>query len=359
MRIGLDASYSIDHQPSGVGVYSKNLIGALAALAPAESFTLCYRANRYLRSLRQATPGANCSRALLEPVLHNWLSRRLDLFHGLNQRLPERRFKQAVTTFHDLFVMTSVYSEPEYRARFSALAKHAAERSDRIVAVSAFTAEQTAELLRYPRKQIIVVPHGVNALPEFAAGELQRFRKENNLQRPFLLNVGAVQERKNIRRLVEAFEQMPPDLLLVLAGGAGYGSAEIASRIKSSPAQERIVQLGYVDPQTKAKLYRTAHVLAFPSLDEGFGIPLLEAMSVGLPVLTSNCSAMPEVAGDAAVFVDPADAEAIAAGLRSVIEDEDLRTALRQRGFARAVEFTWERAASSVLGVYRELLGVG
>lgn len=354
MKIGIDASYSIDRQPTGVGVYSRRLIESLAAQSPADAFTLCYRANRYLRSWRQPIPN-NCRRALLEGITLPGLAQRLDVFHGLNQRLPERRFRRAVSTFHDLFVMTSEYSTPDYRERFSELAKHAAQRSDCIAAVSAFTADQTSELLGFPRERIVVVPHGVDPLPEFLDSALQQFRHAQGLHRPFLLNVGALQERKNIVRLVEAFERLPDDLLLVLAGSTGYGGERIGARIAASPARERIIQLGYVDDAAKAKLYRTAHALAFPSLDEGFGIPLLEAMSAGLPVVTSNCSAMPEVAGDAAVLVDPQDSEAIAEGLRSIVEDEALRQTLREEGLLRAANFTWSQAADKMLALYREL----
>ncbi len=355
MKIGLDASYSIDRQPTGVGIYSRRLIEALAAQGPADAFTLCYRANRYLRSWREPI-AKNCRRALLENFTLPGLTRRLELFHGLNQRLPERRFQRAVSTFHDLFVMTSEYSTSDYRARFTQLAKHAAERSDSIAAVSAFTADQAAELLGFPRERIVVVPHGVDPLPQFSADQLSEFRQEHGLQRPFLLNVGALQERKNINRLVEAFERLPNELLLVLAGSTGYGGEQISARIAASPARERIVQLGYVDDAAKAKLYRTAHALAFPSLDEGFGIPILEAMSAGLPVLTSNCSAMPEVAGDAAVLVDPQDSEAVAQGLQRIIEDEALRQDLRDKGFLRAANFTWSQAADKMLALYRELV---
>lgn len=354
MKIGIDTSYSIDRQPTGVGVYSRRLMEALAKQAPADEFTLCYRANRYLRSWREPL-AKNCRRALLEGFTVPGLTRRLDLFHGLNQRLPEKRFQRAVSTFHDLFVMTSEYSTPDYRARFSTLAQHAAERSDRIAAVSAFTAGQTADLLGFPRERIVVVPHGVDPPPQFPDNELKDFRHEHGLQRPFLLNVGALQERKNIIRLVEAFERLPGELLLVLAGSTGYGGERIAARIAASPAGERIRQLGYVDDDAKAKLYRTAHALAFPSLDEGFGIPILEAMSASLPVLTSNCSAMPEVAGDAAVLVDPHNSAAIAEGLERIVEDEDLRQSLREKGLARAAEFTWPQAAEKMLALYREL----
>ncbi len=354
MKIGIDASYSIDRQPTGVGVYSRRLMETLATRAQADEFTLCYRANRYLRSWREPL-AKNCRRALLEGFTVPGLTRRLDLFHGLNQRLPEKRFQRAVSTFHDLFVMTSEYSTPDYRARFSTLAKRAAERSDRIAAVSAFTADQTADLLGFPRERIVVVPHGVDPPTQFPDNELKDFRQEHGLQRPFLLSIGALQERKNISRLVEAFERLPGELLLVLAGSTGYGGERIAARIAASPAGERIVQLGYVDDDAKAKLYRTAHALAFPSLDEGFGIPILEAMSAGLPVLTSNCSAMPEVAGDASVLVDPHNSAAIAEGLQRIVEDEALRQNLREKGLARAAEFTWPQAAEKMLALYREL----
>ena len=354
MKIGLDASYSIDRRPTGVGVYSRRLIENLAAQAPADEFMLCYRANRYLRSWREPMAN-NCRRALLEGFTVPTLTRGLELFHGLNQRLPERRFRRAVSTFHDLFVLTNEYSTPDYRARFTQLARHAAERSDRIVAVSAFTADQAAELLEFPRERIVVVPHGVDPLPRFSPEQLSAFRQERRLQRPFLLHVGALQERKNINRLVEAFERLPNELLLVLAGSSGYGSEQIADRIAASPARERIVQLGYVGGEAKAKLYRSAHALAFPSLDEGFGMPILEAMSAGLPVVTSNCSAMPEVAGEAAVLVEPHDSEAIAEGLQRIIEDEALREELCRKGLARAADFSWRQTAVKMLALYREL----
>ncbi len=164
-----------------------------------------------------------------------------------------------------------------------------------------------------------------------------------------------IQERKNIRRVVQAFETLPADLLLVLAGGEGYGADEINKAIEQSPARDRVRRVGYVESDAKAKLYRMATALAFPSLDEGFGIPLLEAMAAGLPILTSDRSAMPEVAGDAAVLVDPLDVQSIADGLRRVVEDEALRSGLKDRGLARAREFTWKRAAELTLGVYREL----
>ena len=357
MTAALDASYSVGPALSGVGVSCARLIGALAKEAPEWRFVLCYRANRFFRSLLEPRPGPNTSRRLLEELLNAPLARRVPLFHGLNQRLPQRRFRRSVATFHDLFVITGDYSTREFRGRFTALARDTAGRADHIVAVSAHTAGQVERLLGVERSRISVIHHGVDPIPQFAAEDLAAFRRRWALERPFLLHVGAVQERKNIRRLVEAVEQLDPQIGLVLAGSDGYGAAEIHARIAASAARSRIRALGYVERGVVERLYRTAIALAFPSLDEGFGLPVLEAMSAGLPVVTSNRSGLAEVAGDAALLVDPADAEAIGAALERAISDAELRKDLIDKGQARAEAFRWSRAAAETLAVYRRLLG--
>jgi glycosyltransferase involved in cell wall biosynthesis len=168
--------------------------------------------------------------------------------------------------------------------------------------------------------------------------------------------VGAIQTRKNIARLVEAFESVDRSWRLVLAGASGYGAAEIQARIAASPARDRISIPGYVSPAELGALYRQAAIFAFPSLDEGFGMPVLEAMAAGTPVITSNRSALPEVAGDAAMLVDPLNTESLGAALRELTGKEDLRRDLAQRGKARAACFTWEKAVRETWSVYREIL---
>ncbi len=348
MKVGLDATYTLDRNPSGVAAYSRRLIRSLREVDPSLELTLGYRFNRFLRAPR-------ADRFLLEEFTAGLLSRRIDLFHGLNQRLPRRRFGRAVVTFHDLFVLSGEYSTVDFRERFARMAREAAERADRIIAVSAFTADQAANLLGFPRERIAVVRHGVEPVAVFSDAELTAFRREHRLGAPFLLHIGAVQQRKNIARLVEAFEALPGEVELVLAGADGYGAAAIHERIDHGPARSRVRRLGYVDEQTRAKLYRSAAALAFPSLDEGFGLPILEAFSAGLPVLTSDRAAMPEVAGQAAVLVDPFEVDEISAGLARILEDQDLRRDLIERGLRRAVEFTWRRAAEQTLSVYDQL----
>jgi glycosyltransferase involved in cell wall biosynthesis len=355
VTIALDASYSLDRVPTGVAVYSANLIRALAASEPDERFLLCYRANRFFRSLRKGLPGPNCSRRLLEDFACFTFRSGVSVFHGLNQRLPRSRFRRRVTTFHDLFVMTGDYSTREFRSRFGNLAREAAAQSDYIIAVSEHTAQQVSEWLKFPRGLISVVHHGVHPVPRFSAQEIDAFRRKHRLEEPFVLHVGALQKRKNIQRLVEAFEGLGPPYRLVLAGSDGYGANTILYRIGQSPVAAWIRRFGYVDERTLALLYRTASVLAFPSLEEGFGLPVLEAMSAELPVVISDRGALPEVAGDAAIMADPEDPQDLRNTLREVLEDDALREQLTRAGLRRCDEFSWVKAAHETYRVYQQL----
>jgi glycosyltransferase involved in cell wall biosynthesis len=189
LRFALDATYSVGRALSGVGVYSNEILRGLAAAHPEQRFAFCYRPHRYFRSFQSSLP-PNASRFLLHDTWR--VPVRADLFHGLNQRLPERRLRRAVTTFHDLFVMTGEYSTPEFRERFTKLAREAASRSDLILTVSQFTADQVSGLLGVERSRIRVVHHGVRTRPG------TRTPREN-----IVLHVGAIQHRKNIARLVD------------------------------------------------------------------------------------------------------------------------------------------------------------
>jgi glycosyltransferase involved in cell wall biosynthesis len=171
-----------------------------------------------------------------------------------------------------------------------------------------------------------------------------------------VLHVGAIQKRKNIARLVHAFERLAPDWHLVLAGSMGFGASEICAAIDASPARARIQVLGYVSEPGLTSLYDRCAIFAFPSLDEGFGMPVLEAMAHNLPVLTSNRSGHAEVAGDAALLVGPEDTDAISEGLKKLAVDVDLRKKLAARGRSRAAGFTWKAAVSKTWAVYSELL---
>lgn len=272
------------------------------------------------------------------------------LFHALNQRagLAPGNQPDVVVTFHDLFVMTGDYSTPEFRQRFTAQAKQAASRADLIIAVSKFTANQVRDLLNFPPARIRVVPHGVHAP--------KTMPPDDELRENIILHVGAIQKRKNIARLVEAFEQVTPDWRLILAGSAGFDAQAIQERIDRSFARPRITVTGYLHRHELIDLYLRSRVLAFPSLDEGFGIPALEAMAYGLAVVASDRSALPEVCGRAALLVNPLDVDSIAQGLRRVTSDDALRVQYQTMGRSRAPQFPWQRAVEETWAVYGELL---
>jgi len=256
--------------------------------------------------------------------------------------------RRSVATFHDLFVMTGEYSTAEFRARFTAQARDAAARADAVIAVSEFTRGQVISLLGVDAARVHVVHHGTRKLgaPGDAFGPREKV----------ILNVGAIQKRKNIACLVQAFEGLPEPWQLVLAGSYGYGAEEILASIQASPARERIRVTGYVSAEELAAWYARAAIFAFPSLDEGFGMPVLEAMAAGVPVVAANRSALPEVVGDAALLVDPNDVEGLRQALLDLSINVDLCRELTRRGTARAQMFTWEKAVRETWAVYRTLL---
>ena len=345
--IGLDATYSLDRHPTGVGVYSNRILRGLALTQKVTSFAWCYRAHRFGRACTASDLPANCHRRLLlenGPV--TWHAPQL--FHGLNQRLPHHKRSPSVATFHDLFVLSAEYSSAEFRQRFAEQARHAADCADLIIAVSQFTASQVQNHLEVPASRIRVVPHGV---------DVPNTPIEDDLRLPIILHLGAIQKRKNLVRLVEAFSQAPPEWELHLVGSMGYGSDEVLAAIDRSPHRARIRTPGYLSAAALETAYQTASIFAFPSLDEGFGIPVLEAMAHGLPVVTSNRSALPEAAGGAACLVDPEDTGALGAALKELCEDPALRAQWRARGLARARGCSWQQAVDATWRVYQELLG--
>lgn len=350
VRIALDATYAAQAQPTGVSIYSRRLLDGLAQSYPDDTYLHCFRWKAFFRrsaggvaAARGAAEGAaNVKRRMLAPPLPMVGA---EVFHALNQRVDSRGARRVVSTFHDLFVMTAEYSTPEFRRRFAEQARLAAARSDLIIAVSAFTAGQVEDLLGVSRRRIRVIGHGAD-LPA-----LDETRRD-----PVVLSVGVLQKRKNTLRLIEAFERMPTHWRLKFAGTcSGYGAEEIREYLARSPARERVEILGYVDDETLAELYRRASIFAFPSMDEGFGIPVLEAMAHGVPVVTSRTSSLPEVAGDAAVLVDPSRTDEIAGALVRLAEDGELRGTLARRGRARAAAFPWQRAVDATHRVYEEL----
>jgi glycosyltransferase involved in cell wall biosynthesis len=237
---------------------------------------------------------------------------------------------------------------------------HSVHEAARVIADSEATRRDVVELLGAAPDMVRVVPLGCD--PRFTPGDAEAARRtvaaELGIEAPFVLHVGTVEPRKNLPGLISAFGQarrtrrLPQ--VLVLAGAPGWGVEPVRARIAAEGLADVVRLTGPVSEAQLLALYRAADLFAFPSLYEGFGLPVVEAMACGTPVVTANVAALPEVAGDAALTVDPRDETALAEALDRGLNDLELRARLRAAGPARAAAFTWERCAAATLAVYEE-----
>ena len=291
----------------------------------------------------------------LPATLRAW---RADVYHNTAFMLPWRRLRVAtVVTVHDLsHILHPELHDRRRGPRVRYRLRHSVARADAVITVSSSVRDDVIAELGVDPDVVVAVPHGVEPRFHPASDPEARARLSAlGLQPGFVLAVGTLEPRKNHTRLIEAFGRVAagrPDLTLVLAGARGWMEDGILSAARSSPVAARIRLLGFVPDQDLPELYRMAAAVAYPSLHEGFGLPVLEAMASGAPVLTSQVSALPEVAGEAAVLVDPLSVDSIASGLTVVLEparSEQLRAA----GPERARRFTWGAAARATREVYR------
>jgi len=366
--IALDATYTVEREPSGIAVYSRKLIEALAGLETPHQFLLCYRLSRLGRRrefLRPAPrPGSRKSHfsvRLFQEPLTFWLPWQAELFHSLAQRPPAFRFEREIVTVFDIFPITGhQYSSAEFRRKFSALLLEAVDRATRVITASRYTAEQLMEHTSVSRGNLRVIPLGVDPPSlNLSPGErlLARERRvgEGN---HMILNVGVLQTRKNTLNALRALEMLPERYKLILAGGNGYGSDAIHEYIRCRGLGPRVQVRGYISLEELGTLYQSASVLLFPSWEEGFGLPVLEAMANGLPVVASRTASLPEVGGEAALYIDPRDPRDIAEKVQRAVEDSELREKMIQQGLSRAREFSWRRVAEATLQVYEEVLSL-
>jgi len=228
-------------------------------------------------------------------------------------------------------------------------------KADRIITDSRSTASDIQKSYKIHSDKITVIYPGTPALTEnLTAGS----NKNRFVSKKYFLFMGTLDPRKNFDRIFKAFERIEPqcyDMHLVIVGGKGWKSKSFIKKIRLHPLNGYLHLTGYVDRDQLASFYSNALCLLFPSLYEGFGLPILEAMACGTPVITSNISSMPEVAGDAALLVDPYDVGALAKAMRQILTNEKLRERLVKKGFERVKEFSWERCARDTLGVFNRV----
>ena len=368
MRIGIDARKLHDF---GIGTYIRNLLRELAIIDQATEYVLFCRpedtgvANTLGPNFR-AVPERSGHYSISEQICIPLAVRRerLDLFHAPHYVLPALTTTRSVVTIHDCIHLMF----PEYlRRRLGHAYAHAslwtaAHKSDRIFTVSEQSKRDILKFFKVPPDKIVVTPNAIDDRFSVAPSEeyAVQIRERYQLSHAYLLYVGNIKPHKNLERLIEAFHlvraQGRPELELLIIGDEISKMQSLRRAVHKYQLHRYVRFLGFVPDKTLAVLYRLASVFVFPSLYEGFGLPPLEAMASGTPVVTSNVSSLPEVVGDAAVLVDPYSAEAIADGILSVLRSSHLRDDLRERGFARVKAYSWQRSVQRVRDVYGEVL---
>jgi glycosyltransferase involved in cell wall biosynthesis len=378
MRIAIDYSAAVN-QRAGIGRLVRNQVLALSEVDHDNDYRLVY-ARPNAGSSPQFPRAHNFSRKQVQlgerwltilwhraklPVPADWLSGPVDLYHCPDFVLPPLRRARGILTVHDLaFLMRPDCADDRLRAYLEEVVPRSVRRADFIIADSENTRNDLVVLLGVNPSQVAVVPGGVEErfTPVTDQQTLQRARTRLGVgDAPFVLAIGVIEPRKNLNRLMDAFhalkqrKNVPSNLKLVLAGGKGWLYDDIFEHHAESPLRDDILLPGFVSDEVLPAIYSAAEVLAFPSLYEGFGLPILEAMACGTPVVASRASCLPEVAEGAALLVDPNNVEGLASNLEMALLDNDLRTRLVQQGLERATQYTWKRAAQQLLDVYERV----
>jgi len=374
LRIGIDYTAAVN-QSAGIGRFVRGLVRAVAAQDTKNQYVLVHAAPNSGCSI-EAPDGPNVSLRELRfrervmtaiwhrlqiPLPVDLVTGPVDIFHAPDYVLPPVSRGITMITVHDLaFLIHPECADQNLRIFLEHAVPRSAARADYIITDSENTRNDVICLLDADPDRVFVVPGGVD--PSFSPADeeaVHNVRCTYDLHRPYILAVGVIEPRKNFPRLIDAFGRFRVrtglDYELVIAGGDGWLSDETYREAERSPFSDSVRFTGYVPDEHLAALYSGAEVFAYPSLYEGFGLPVLEAMACGTSVVCANTSSLPECAGDAALLFPPDDPEAIAETLEQVCANHNLRDDMVRRGAERVAEFQWERAAERLIAIYERV----
>jgi glycosyltransferase involved in cell wall biosynthesis len=374
MRIGFDVRPFLKKE-TGVGIYCRNLLFHLAQIDRSNKYFLFSSSlkdkfpvqkippfpKKEFRHFRFPVRLINLFWYQLSwPPLDYFFRTDLDLAHSPTPLILPTKGKKIVTVY-DLFFMDFPHmTDRETRQYFATRIKDSLLKADGIVAISEFTRNKVLERFALDEKKVKVIYLGLDRdfYTEVSAEEEEEVRKKFSLPPSFILFVGALEPRKNLLKLIEALKivhEKHQKILLVIVGREGFDYENLEKKIDQLELRDWVKMMGYLPDKEVRAFYRLASVFAFPSLCEGFGLPLLESMASGLPVVTSKSSALPEIAQDGALYFHPEDPEDIADQLMLALQDEELRKTLREKGKKRALDFDWRKTAAETLSFYEYL----
>jgi glycosyltransferase involved in cell wall biosynthesis len=374
MRIGIDAR-SVLKKRTGVGNYTYNIAKNLSRIDKENQYVLFYSHHKNVRSAipRFDNPNFETRYFRIPNKLLNlmwgtfrmpkidWLVGRVDLYHSPNYNLNILGHGKSVITIHDLNFLAlrehSIYTAKWY---YAYKIKDYAHQADAVIVVSESTKREVLKYLEVPGKKVHVIYNGYSPAfrPLVENENTKKVLDKYRIKGDYILFVGTLEPRKNIEGVIRAYHQCKAkeDFLLVLAGGRGWKYKTVFGLLEELKLKNRVVFTWYVPESDLPALYNQASLFVYPSFYEGFGIPPLEAMACGLPVIVSNTTSMPEVVGDAGLYVDPHDVKQISHSIDTVLSDDQLRNSMKEKGLERAEMFSWEKTAREILKLYQQLV---
>lgn len=386
IKVVFDAQLLFERQKTGIGWNAKKMIDELVQYPELDCTLNCFlmkdreRTESILKVYREQGCKVHQSWWMpariyyhlerLLPVPYRWIFEKNDgITQFFNYTIPFGVSGKCVTIIHDIAFLT--YPETVAKRTRQWLGKNLkiyCQRADVILTVSEFSRQEIHHYLGIPLEKIHVVYNGVDPKqyhPDYSEDRIQEVKAKYNIPGAYILYLGTLEPRKNIETLIRAYQRLltagpsrfshPPSAFpkLVLAGKKGWLYDSIFQLVKEFHLENQVIFTGYVDESDAAPLLCGARMFVFPSLYEGFGIPPLEAMACGTPVIVSDCASLPEVVGDAGLLVPPTDIEKLAESMNRLLKDDQLHTALREAGLKRAGQFTWKASAKKLVQIYR------
>jgi glycosyltransferase involved in cell wall biosynthesis len=365
MRVGIDARL-VYYSQAGIGQYILHLVNGLAKVDQGNEYVLLQSRKDETTILEQP----NFRRVSLWTPSHHRLERYamnvelvrhgLDVLHSPDFIPPHRPSCKSVITVHDLAFLLYPHFLTKESARYYGHIDQAVRWTDQIIAVSESTKRDTMQHLGVPEDKITVVYEAANPVfRQIDRDKAQAYvRERHGVDGPFVLFVSTIEPRKNVPTLLRAMWQLQEcykeDVRLILAGGKGWLFEDAFALVDELKMDGRVHFAGRVSSEDLLHLYNAAEMLAHPAFYEGFGLPPLEAMACGLPVIVSNVASLPEVVGDAGLLVDPHDVDELTVGMWRVLNDSELRQDMQVKGLRQAGRFSWERAARETLAIYKQ-----